>query len=127
VPNEKNLVPINQRPKSEQRKIQSAGGVASGAARRRKRALKEAADLYLSLPVADKRRLTRLERDGIDPEDIDHQMAIVAGLSTAAEKGDAAAARVLVQILGEDAKADPAADQLARAAAILGGIDGIIE
>lgn len=38
------------------------GGQASGAARRRKKSLKEAADLYLSLPVTDKRRLNKLKR-----------------------------------------------------------------
>ncbi|MFR1359072.1 MAG: hypothetical protein ACLSBB_17925 [Ruthenibacterium lactatiformans] len=46
--NEKNLVPFTERTESEQRAIQQKGGIASGAARRRKRSLKEAADVYLS-------------------------------------------------------------------------------
>lgn len=127
MPNEENLVPLDQRTKSEQREIQSAGGIASGAARRRKRALKEAADLYLSLPVSDRRRWNKLARRGIDPEDIDNQMAMIVGLTEAACAGDARAGRLVVDILGEDAKADPAAGQLAQAAELLGGIDGVIE
>lgn len=102
MPNEKNLVSIADRTTSEQREIQSAGGRASGAARRRKRALKEAADLYLSLPVADKRKWNRLARMGIPPEEIDNQMEMIVGLQEAAAKGSAQAAALLAKILGED-------------------------
>ena len=98
--NEKNLVPLNERTESEQREIQSAGGRASGAARRRKRALKEAADLYLSLPVSDRRKWNKLARRGIDPEDIDNQMAMIVGLADAATIGDARAGKLIVDILG---------------------------
>lgn len=127
MPNEKNLVPNEQRTPSERRENAQKAGIASGAARRRKRALKEAADLYLSLPVSDRRSWNKLARRGVDPEDIDNQMAMIVGLADAATAGDAAAGRLVVNILGEDARADPAADQLARAAEILGGIDGVIE
>lgn len=97
------LIPLNQRTKEEQKKIATAGGVASGAARRRKRALKEAADLYLSsLPVSDQRRRNKLARKGIDTEDIDNQMAMIVGLTEAATAGDASAANVIVKLLGED-------------------------
>ena len=102
MPNEKNLVPISERTTSEQREIQKKGGIASGAARRRKRSLKEAADLYLSLPVTDRRRANKLLRRKVDPEDIDNQMAMIAGLTDAATDGDARAAAVLVKLLGEE-------------------------
>lgn len=127
VPNEKNLVSIADRTTSEQREIQSAGGKASGAARRRRRALKEAADLYLSLPVADRRRWNALARRGIDPEDIDNQMAMIAGLTDAAAEGDARAGRLILDILGEDGRDDPAAGQLAAAEKLLGGINSVID
>ena len=42
--NEENLIPFNERTESEQRQIAQKGGIASGAARRRKRSMKEAAD-----------------------------------------------------------------------------------
>ncbi len=55
MPNE-NLIPLNGRSKSEAKEYGAAGGKASGAARRRKRSLKEATDIYLSLSVSDRRR-----------------------------------------------------------------------
>lgn len=97
-----NLVPMDERTKDEQRSIQQKGGIASGVARRRKRRLKEAADLYLSLPVTDRRRAAKLERRQLDPEDIDNQMAMIAGLWEAACEGSAQAAAVLVKLLDED-------------------------
>ena len=126
--NKENLVPLNKRTKEEQRKIQSAGGIASGVARRRKRSMKEAADLYLSLPVADQRRWNKLARKLVDPEDIDNQMAMIIGLTEAATRGDARAAAVVVKLLGEETpRDDPAADGLAKATQILGDIHGAIE
>lgn len=126
MPGEKNLIPFDERTEAEQREIAAAGGRASGAARRRKRALKEAADLYLSLPP-DRRKWNALARKGVDPEDIDNQMLMIAGLHAAAAEGDARAGRLLVDILGESAQTDPAADQLEKAAQLLGGVDSVIE
>ena len=100
--NEKNLIPFSERTKNEQREIAQKGGQASGAARRRKKSLKEAADLYLSLPVTDKRRLNKLKRRDLDPDDIDNQMAMVVGLAEAATAGDARAAKVILEMLGDD-------------------------
>ena len=94
----------------------------------RKRSLKEAADLYLSLPVTDRRKANKLLRRQVDPEDIDNQMAMIAGLTDAATEGDARAAAVLVKLLGEETPSgDAAADTLARAAQLLEGIDSAIE
>lgn len=104
--NEKNLIPFDQRSESEARELGKKGGIASGAARRRKRSLKEAADLYLSLPVSDRRVWNKISRQYVDPEDIDNQMAIIVGLSKAAARGDPKAAKVLFDVLGEDSKAD---------------------
>ena len=99
--NEQNLIPLDKRTKNEQRAIQSEGGKASGAARRRKRLLKDAVDYYLSLPVTDNRVYNKLARKGVDTEDIDNQMAMIVGLHAQASLGDAKAAKVLVDILGE--------------------------
>lgn len=98
----KNLVPLSERTKAEQRKIQESGGIASGAARRRRRDLRQAADLFLALPVSDRRRWNKLARMGLAPEEIDNQMAVIVGLQTAAADGDARAAALLAKILGED-------------------------
>ena len=109
MPNEKNLIPMDQRSKSEARELGQKGGIASGVSRRRKRSLKEAADLYLSLPVSDRRVWNKIARRGVDPEDIDNQMAMVIGLTMAATAGDAKAAKVIVDLLGEDAHSEEAA------------------
>lgn len=105
--NEENLIPCSERSKSEAREMGRAGGIASGVARRRKKSLKEAADLFLSLPVSDKKSWNKIARTGVDPEDIDNQMAIIVGLSVKAAKGDSKAAKVLFDLLGEDASAPP--------------------
>ena len=109
MPNEKNLIPMDQRSKSEARELGRNGGIASGVSRRRKRSLKEAADMYLSLPVSDRRVWNKIARKGVDPEDIDNQMAMIIGLTIAATAGDAKAAKVIVDLLGEDAHSEEAA------------------
>lgn len=97
-----NLIPFSERSKEEARECGRAGGIASGIARRRKRSLREAADLYLSLPVSDKRKWNKLAARYVDPEDIDNQMAVIVGMVDAAAAGDARAARVVVDLLGDD-------------------------
>lgn len=77
------------------------GGVASGAARRRKRRLQEAADLFLSLPVTDQRLSKKLIRRGLESDDIDIQMAIIAALSDEAVKGNPKAAKILLDLLDD--------------------------
>lgn len=105
MPNKQNLMPIeevNSRRTREQHSEDSRrAGIASGVSRRRTKSLREAAELYLSLPVADKRAWNKLAKDGVAPEDVDNQMAIIAGLSIKAAKGDAKAAKVLFDLLGE--------------------------
>lgn len=101
MPNEKNLIPNSERTPEELRRITSAGGRASGVSRRRKKSLKEAADLYLSLPVSDRKKWNKIAREGVDPEDIDNQMAMIIGLTQAAMRGDAKAAKIVVDLIGE--------------------------
>ena len=125
--NEENLIPFNERTESEQRQIAQKGGIASGAARRRKRSMKEAADYYLSLPETDRRRVNAL-LDEVDNEDIDNQMSVVMGITEAAKRGDARAAGVLLKMLGEETvQEDPAADTLEAARKLLGGVDSAID
>ena len=109
MPNEKNLIPMDQRSKSEARELGRNGGIASGISRRRKRSLKEAADLFLSMPVTDTRTFNKMAKAGIDVDDADYQMAVIVGLTMQAAKGDAKAAKVIVDLLGEDAHSEEAA------------------
>ena len=102
----KNLVPFSERTVEEARALGKKGGIESGIARRRKKSLKEAADLFLSLPVSDKRTRNKIARCGVDPEDIDNQMAMVIGLTLAATSGDARAGRLIADLLGDDHRCD---------------------
>lgn len=109
MPNEQNIVPYqfdSNQSREQAAKNGAAGGRASGVSRRRKKSLREAAELYLSLPVADKRAWNKLARDGVDPEDVDNQMAIIAGLTIKAVKGDAKAAKLLFELVGDQSGED---------------------
>ena len=99
MPNEQNLIPMDQRSQSEARELGREGGRASGESRRRKKSLREAADLYLSLPVANRRAWNKISAEGVDPDDIDNQMAMIIGLTQKAVKGDAKAAKIIVDLL----------------------------
>ena len=113
MPNEKNLMPIQEvnsnRTREQHSEDSRKGGVASGVSRRRKRSLKEAADLFLSLPVSDRKMWNKISRRGVDPDDIDNQMAMIIGLTMAATAGDAKAAKIIVDLLGEDSHSEEAA------------------
>lgn len=126
--NEENLIPNEERTPSERRENARKAGIASGKARRRKRSMKEAADLFLSLPVSDKRKFNKAVRRYVDVEDIDNQMLMIMGLVDAATDGDAGAAKVVIDLIGERTpREDAEQDQLARAAELLGGIDSAID
>ena len=126
MPNEQNLIPIEEvnsrRSREEHSEDSRKGGIASGVSRRRKRSLKEAADLFLSLPVADQRAWNKIAKSGVDPEDIDNQMAIIIGLTTKAVKGDAKAAKVIIDLLGENPGEEKNKDGM-----LADLIDGLIE
>ena len=103
MPNEQNIVPYqfdSSQSREEAAKNGAAGGRASGVSRRRKKSLREAAELYLSLPVSEKKAWNKLARDGVEPEDVDNQMAIIAGLTMKAIKGDAKAAKIIFDLIG---------------------------
>ena len=113
MPNEKNLMPIQEvnsnRTREQHSEDSRKGGVASGVSRRRKRSLKEAADLFLSMPVTDTRIFNKMAKVGIDVDDADYQMAVIVGLTIQAAKGDAKAAKAVFDLLGEDSHSEEAA------------------
>ena len=72
------------------------------AARRRRKALREAADIFLALPLPDKAEVKRLRKLGLGMDDIDVQMGIVARLAQMAMLGDTKAAKLLFDIVGPE-------------------------
>ena len=97
--NEKNLVPQTERSPSEAREMGRKGGIASGAARRRKKSMKQKMQLLLSLPAADNDQ-TELAAMGIDPEDMDNEMVLVKALFIAAAAGNTKAFDRIQDVLG---------------------------
>ena len=92
-----------KRPSSEEaRELGRRGGIASGIARRRRKALREAADIFLALPLPDKDEVKRLRKLGLGMDDIDVQMGIVARLAQMAMLGDTKAAKLLFDIVGPE-------------------------
>ena len=106
MPNEKNLKPLNKRTKKEQRKIQSAGGKASGEVRRQRKTLKENMNLILGLDVSVVRDFNKLTAMGIPVEDIDNSMLLAAALFQKAKTGDVAACKEVREWIGEEADTD---------------------
>lgn len=107
--NEKNLIPLTERGKEDAKRIRQMGQAAQTASRRRKRSLKEAADLFLSMPVTDTRTFNKMVKAGLNTDEIDYQMAVIVGLTLQAAKGDAKAAKALFDLLGEDSHSGEAA------------------
>lgn len=106
--NEENLVSLGDRTTSEQRKIQSKGGKASGAARRRKKAMRQAASMLLNTPVPTntQTKLIATVKEllgifGYDEADATYQDALLAGIMLEAMKGDVRAAEFIRDTAGE--------------------------
>ena len=98
---DENLIPMNERTKDEQREIASKGGKASGAARRRKRTMREAAQLILQAP-ARAEQAALLQKYGIPERDCTNLMLIMAKAVQLAADGNLKAAEFIRDTLGEN-------------------------
>lgn len=108
--NEKNLISLDKRTKSEQRRIAHEGGKASGEARRAKKTLREYADFLLSLPISDRRKWNKLARAGVPPDGCDNKMLVAFALMQAAQAGDVQAVKELRNLIGEGNDTSPPSD-----------------
>jgi len=98
--NEENLIPLNKRTKSEQRKIQSKAGKKSGEVRREKKQLKDCMSTLLGLDIKDPQMLNTFEQMGID--DKSNKMLVTLGLFNAAVSGDVKAFKEIRNLIDED-------------------------
>jgi hypothetical protein len=99
--NNSNLIPQNMKTKSEQRETARKGGIASGEARRRKRNMKQALELLLSLPLKDPKAKKKIEELGVDPNEIDNQTAILIAMMNKAVKGSESAFIAIRDTVGD--------------------------
>lgn len=93
--------PIDDNPPERAREIHAMGGVACGAARRRKKLIKETIATILELPVKDKRVKDGLKRIGLTTEDMTQQSLMVLGVMKRAQNGDPYAATFIRDTLGQ--------------------------
>lgn len=95
-----NLVPLNERTKTEQRRIATAGGKASGVARRQKRTMREVAEMVATMELKDPKMLAALHAAGFqDP--ITNDDAAFFGLIRKAQTGDPSAMKLLAEMRGQ--------------------------
>ena len=89
---DENLVPMNRRTKGEQRQIARAGGMASGAARRRKRDMQQALNAILDMPLKAGRVQQIRNLSEVKGKNITAEQAMLLAMVNKALKGDVRAA-----------------------------------
>ncbi|MBR0484819.1 MAG: hypothetical protein IJJ69_08610 [Oscillospiraceae bacterium] len=98
--NDENLIPAAHKLTVEE---QSRGGKASGKSRRKKKSMKQAAELLLHLPSNQEDDSQMLSDVGLDAdEEATNMLIVVAAIIKAAKSGDVKATRVLMDITGTD-------------------------
>lgn len=107
MPNEENLKngePFRFRSGEEAAKAGQKGGIASGEARRRKKAMRDTAKMLLDMqvPKAAKELKQKLAMMGISEEDFTYQTAVMVGVINQAMKGNTKAATFLRDTVGEN-------------------------
>lgn len=79
------------------------GGIASGKARREKRSMREAAKMFMDMPIKGYPELTtKLKAMGIKEEDLTFQMAVISSMMAKAMQGNTKAAAFLRDTAGEN-------------------------
>lgn len=96
------------------------GGINSGKSKRQKKTLAAMAQAFAALPVPDKTK-DQLKALGVSEEDAVHQMALVAAMFSAGEKGNVRAAALITEWL-EPEKAE---DKNGALADILEAVKGV--
>lgn len=98
-----NLIPMNERTEEEQREIARKGGIESGKARRRKRTMKEAAQIILNAPASPE-QAELLKKYGIAEQDCTNLMVLIAKFVLMATEGNVKAGEFVRDVMGENPK-----------------------
>lgn len=108
-----NLIPQSKRTKAEQREIARAGGIASGKARREKKALRETLEELLAMPIKTGKK-DDLEKikciANMKGKNITMQETIMLAMLNKAAKGDVRAAEYIRDTIGQKPGLDIAFD-----------------
>lgn len=96
-----NLINPKDRTSEELREMTRKGGIASGIARRKKKTMKEALSQLLYDGKLNEQTKQMLRAEGIDDENMTHQMVITRSLIAKAEAGDVQAYNTICAMIGE--------------------------
>lgn len=100
-----NLIPFDQRTEEEQKSLRVKGGIASGVARRKKKNLKELANILLDTNVTDTGRIEEIaENLGIavpKGEDVTVGLSIMLSMANEAQAGNYKAAEFIRDTSGQ--------------------------
>ena len=98
--NEQNLIPNEARTPEERRENARKAGKASGIARRKKRTMREVAEMVATMELKDPKMLSALHAAGFqDP--ITNEDAAFFGLLRKAQTGDPSAMKLLAEMRGQ--------------------------
>lgn len=99
--NEQNLKPKTTLSKEEAKKMGSKGGIASGKARRERKAMKEQLEILLNMPVTDSKVKNKIKKMGVEEDEMKNQMAITTALYLEALSGNTKAYELIRDTIGE--------------------------
>ena len=97
--NDENLQPV--RSEKEAREKGRKGGIASGEARRKRKTMAEALKILLYEGKVNEATKSMMRAEGIDDEEMTHQMVITRSLIAKAEAGDVQAYNTICAMIGE--------------------------
>ena len=101
---EKDLVPLNKRTKDEQKKITQKGGIASGASRRRKKALRTALKEAMTMQLKELHpdmQTAIMRAAKLGDAELTVSDAVLGSIIRNACKGNSQMAKLLLDVLGE--------------------------
>lgn len=105
---EDNLIPFNKRTENEQRRITKAGGIASGAARRKKSTIKSLLKDWADSPISNAQLKKQAESFGMDTDE--GKAVLTAAILKNALKGNSKYMEYALKLLGEDSAPDDVAN-----------------
>lgn len=116
------LIPFSERSKDEAKELGQKGGIASGAVRRKKAAMKDVAAMVLGLKrKVSEKTIAQLAEMGIDADEITTQTLALMKLGDKAIAGDIKALEVLRDTAGEKPK-----DNVALSHAFMGDFEIVL-
>ena len=119
----KDLIPLNQRTKEEQKKIASMGGKKSGQVRREQKTYRDMAKAMLSATITDENILNELQAYGLSETDV--KAYTLLGMIKASGNGSHNAFDRLMELIGEKEQ-NQNENVIAKLDKVLGDIDEVM-